>query len=102
MGWAAAHIEALRRGETVRFRPTGNSMTPRIRSGQLCTVEPVTLDDVRGGDVVLCRVGRAEYLHVVLAVVRRQDAASAQIGNAHGRVNGWTSEVFGRLVRVED
>jgi len=38
MGWATGHIEKLRAGETVSFRPRGNSMTGKIESGQLCTV----------------------------------------------------------------
>ena len=41
MGWASAHIARLQGGETVQFRPRGNSMKGRIASGQLCTVEPV-------------------------------------------------------------
>jgi hypothetical protein len=38
MGWAAHYIQALERGEIVSFRPRGQSMNPRIRSGQLVTV----------------------------------------------------------------
>jgi hypothetical protein len=40
MGWAAAYIEKLNRGESVSFRPRGNSMTGKIESGQVCN--PVT------------------------------------------------------------
>jgi hypothetical protein len=43
MGWASHYIEKLRNGETVKFRPRGNSMQPKIESGQLCTVEPLPL-----------------------------------------------------------
>ena len=56
MGWASSYIEGLQRGETVSFRPRGNSMTPRIESGQLCTVEPVDITDLKKGDIVLCRI----------------------------------------------
>ena len=41
MGWASDHIARLQDGETVQFRPKGNSMQGKIESGQLCTVEPV-------------------------------------------------------------
>ena len=41
MAWASSYIAALKRGETVIFRPHGNSMTGKIESGQLVTVEPV-------------------------------------------------------------
>lgn len=99
MGWATGHIERLLRGETVSFRPRGSSMTSRIRSGQLCTVAPVAFDEVRQGDVVLCKVRGAQYLHLVSAVRGGQ----VQISNAHGHVNGWVGPgaVFGRLVSVE-
>lgn len=100
MGWATVYIEGLLRGETVSFRPRGNSMSPRIKSGQLCTVEPVSLDEVRKGDVVLCRVRGAQYLHVVSAVRPGQ----VQISNMHGHVNGWAGRdsVYGRLTAVSE
>jgi phage repressor protein C with HTH and peptisase S24 domain len=65
MGWATSYIAKLRAGETVSFRPRGDSMSPRIESGDLCTVEPVDPATLRAGDVVLCKVRGAEYLHLV-------------------------------------
>lgn len=99
MGWATHYIERLRGGEAVSFRPRGNSMTPKIRSGQLCTVSPVDPAALAVGDVVLCRVGRAEYLHLVKAI---RDGRFL-IGNNRGGINGWIGAqgIFGRLVRVE-
>jgi phage repressor protein C with HTH and peptisase S24 domain len=98
MGWAAYHIEALQRGETVSFRPRGNSMTGKIEPGQLVTVEPLTAAP-RVGDVVLCRVKGNDYLHLVKAI----DGERYQIGNNHGRINGWVgrSAIFGKCVKVE-
>jgi hypothetical protein len=100
MGWASGHIERLRAGETVSFRPRGHSMSGKIESGQLCTVEPVAPAAVRVGDVVLCKVNGREYLHLVKAV----QGPRFQIGNNRGRINGWVtaSAIFGRCVRVED
>lgn len=97
MGWATGHIAKLQTGETVSFRPRGNSMVPRIKSGELCTVEPVTIEELAVGDVVLCKVQGAEYLHLVKAL---QDGR-VLIGNNKGHINGWTRVVYGRLVRVE-
>ena len=68
MGWASGHIVKLRVGETVSFRPRGNSMSGKIESGQLCTVEPVDASLIRVGDVVLCKVNGREYLHLVKAI----------------------------------
>lgn len=99
MGWAAQHMIRLRAGETVQFRPKGNSMTPRIESGQLCTVAPVSFADISVGDVLLCKVRGYDYLHLVKA----KDGDRVQIGNNHGHVNGWIGPggVFGRLTKVE-
>ena len=100
MGWASHHIEKLRRGETVSFRPRGHSMTGRIESGQRCTVEPVDPASLAVGDIVLCKVNGREYLHLVKAT----SGSRFQIGNNRGRVNGWVgpNANFGRCVLIED
>ena len=77
MGWASRHVEKLRAGETVSFRPHGHSMTGRIESGQLCTVVPINPAMLEVGDIVLCKVAGNEYLHIVKAI---QDGRY-QIGN---------------------
>ena len=41
MGWAAGHIEKLRNGETVEFRPRGNSMTGKIESTERIAVRVI-------------------------------------------------------------
>lgn len=99
MGWATHYMQRLRDGETVSFRPRGNSMVPKIKSGQLCTVEPVDTETLEVGDIVLCKVGRAEYLHLILGI----HDGRFQIGNNRGGINGWVGAeaIFGRLVRVE-
>jgi hypothetical protein len=43
-------------GETIEFRPTGNSMVPLIQSRQNVKVEPVDATKVEVGDIVLVRV----------------------------------------------
>lgn len=100
MGWATPHIARLRTGETVRFRPRGHSMSPKIESGQLCTVEPVDVATLAVGDIVLCKVNGNEYLHLVKAV----QAGRFQIGNNRGYINGWVgpNAIYGKLIRVED
>lgn len=100
MGWAAQYIEQLRSGKTVSFRPRGQSMSPKIRSGQLCTVEPVDVAALQVGDIVLCKVRGNEYLHLIKAV----QGGRFQIGNNRGFINGWigANGIFGRLVRVEN
>lgn len=100
MGWATNHILKLLDGETVRFRPRGHSMKGKISSGQLCTVAPIEPDDLKVGDIVLCKVRGSQYLHLIKA----KQANRFQIGNNRGRINGWIgqSSIFGKLINVED
>jgi hypothetical protein len=94
MGWASHYIAKLQQGETVSFRPRGNSMSGQIESGQLCTVEPVGPESIKAGDIVLCKVRGREYLHMVKAI----QGARFQIGNNRGHINGWITagSIFGR------
>lgn len=99
MAWADTYVTALAAGKTVSFRPSGNSMTGKISSGQLCTVEPVTPETVLAvGDAVLCRVHGSVYLHLIKAI----QGDRYLIGNNHGHINGWTArtKIFGRLASV--
>lgn len=99
MGWATGDIERLRKGETVSFRPRGNSMTGKIESGQLCTVTPIDVMELAVGDIVLCKVNGQEYLHLIKAI----QGERFQIGNNRGRINGWVSAnaIFGKCIGVE-
>ena len=55
MGWATEHIKNLNEGKTIKFRPKGNSMSGKIESGELVTVQPINWaqDGVDVGDIVL-------------------------------------------------
>ena len=99
MGWATEYIARLGEGETVSFRPRGGSMTGRIESGQLCTVEPVDASTLQVGDIVLCRVRGTEYIHLIRAI----EGSRFQIGNNRGGINGWIGAgfIFGKCVAVE-
>lgn len=100
MGWAAHYIARLQNGDTVSFRPRGNSMSGKIESGQLCTVEPVDPATIKVGDIVLCKVRGRDYLHLVKAI----QGPRFQIGNNRGHINGWITagSVFGRCTRIEE
>jgi len=90
--------QQLTDGETVTTRLPGNSMTPRIKSRQLVTIEPCKLEDLKKGDVTFCKVRNNYYLHLVKQV---GDDGRVLIGNNHGHNNGWTRQVFGKLTEVE-
>ena len=99
MGWATPYIDKLRKGETVQFRPRGNSMSGKIESGQLCTVVPVNPDDLEAGDIVICKVNGYQYIHLIKA----RQGNRFQIGNNRGHINGWIGAncIYGKCVRVE-
>ena len=93
-------IIGLRAGEIVQFRPRGQSMRGKVPSGALCTVAPIG-DPARleVGEIVLCTVRGAQYLHLNKAIRDGQYL----IGNNRGGVNGWITvdSIHGRLIAVE-
>ena len=106
MGWADNYIAKLQKGETVKFRPRGNSMRGRIESGQLVTVvpfEPKNLLNLNVRDIVLCKVNGKQFLHLVFGIRGDRDGLFAQIANAKGHVNGWTpfKNIYGKVVKIE-
>lgn len=94
MGWADHVIKALSEGREVSIRPRGNSMNGRVNDGQLVVVKPVALDTLSVNDVVLCKVGGRQYLHLVTAI----DGDRFQISNNKGHVNGWVGRgcIYGK------
>lgn len=91
--------DKLTNGETVQCRPRGNSMTPKLKSGQLITISP-DINDLHKGDVVFCKVLGKYFVHLLSAI----QGERFQISNNHGHVNGWVgkSGVFGKVIKVED
>ena len=75
-------------------------MTGKIDSGQLVTVEPIENQTIKVGDIVLCKVNGAQYLHLVKSI----QGDRFQIGNNRGRINGWTNRknLFGIVTSVSD
>lgn len=94
------HVDALSKGETVKFRPHGNSMVPIVYSGQLVTVAPAKDTPFGIGSVVLCKVNGRMMLHKVTAI---GSDGRYQISNNHGHINGWCKPdaVFGVMIAVE-
>lgn len=85
-------VGPLTEGKSTLVKGVGNSMTPRLISGQIVRVDPITKDMVLSkGDVVLAKVNGNLYLHKITAVKGGQ----YQISNNHGHVNGWTTKIYG-------
>ena len=90
--------EILSRGERLRFRATGTSMTPFIRSGDVLVASPA--NGVRTGDVVLYRSAEGPRAH---RVTGREEGGFRVQGDAPGclpeEVAG--ADVLGRVEAVE-
>lgn len=101
MGWADNYIKDLQAGNIIQFRPRGHSMYPKIKDGSLVTVEPIKDNYATVGEVVLCKVHGAQYLHYVSAIQQNTSTRKYQISNAKGKINGWASAVYGVVIKIE-
>lgn len=71
-------------------------MVPLIKSGQSHRLAPITWEQCEKGDIVYCRVGGNFYTHLVKA----KSDSGLLIGNNKGRINGWTKNVYGKVIEV--
>ncbi|MGL4374413.1 MAG: hypothetical protein ACRCS6_11540 [Turicibacter sp.] len=89
-------IEKLLKGESFVTSERGNSMVPLIKSGQKHKLIPITIEECKVGDIVYCKVKGNLYTHLVKAVGDR----GLLIGNNHGKINGWTKIVYGKVTEI--
>lgn len=90
--------ERLSEGESFVTSEKGNSMTPLIMSGQKHVLDPIKdINDLSVGDIVYCKVHGRYYTHLVKAIDKMKGVL---IGNNHGRLNGWTKNVYGKVVKI--
>lgn len=94
MNWK---VDKLKAGETIISKEPGNSMTPILKSRQPVRIAPCQLKELRIGDVVYCKVRGNYYTHKVYAL---NDKRGVQIGNNHGHINGWTKNVYGKVIEI--
>lgn len=72
----------------------GHSMRPILESGSFLTFEKRARYEV--GDIVFCKVkGRYVDAHKITKVDRE---GRHLISNNHGHDNGWTRQIFGKVV----
>lgn len=90
-------IEKLALGETIISKEPGNSMLPLIKSKQPVKIIPATWEEVDVGDVVYCKVKGNYYTHLVSAIDPKK---GCQISNNSGHINGWTKNVFGKVIEI--
>ena len=75
----------------------GNSMLPRIKSGQKHRLVSCNWMECQIDDVVYCRVRGRLITHKVWAI---NETRGLLIGNAKGFKNGWTKSVYGKVVEI--
>lgn len=90
-------VERLLKGESFITSEKGNSMTPIIKSGQNHKLSPAQWETVVPGDIVYCRVHGRYYTHLVKA---KDPIRGCLIGNNHGRINGWTKQIYGKVTEI--
>ena len=87
MNWK---LDKLQKGETFITSEKG-------KSGQDHKLAPATWENVAVGDIVYCKVKGRYYTHLVKA--KNQDKG-CQIGNNKGGINGWTKQVYGKVIEI--
>ena len=90
-------LRRLLSGETFITSEKGNSMVPLIKSGQDHRLSPITWEEASIGDIVYCKVKGRFYTHLVKA---KNEVKGCQIGNNKGGINGWTKQVYGKVIEV--
>lgn len=90
-------IDKLLAGETIISKEPGNSMLPIIKSRQPVKLAPCTWEQIIVGDIVYCKVSGNLYTHKVYAIDPKK---GCQIGNNKGFVNGWTKQIFGKVIEI--
>lgn len=90
-------LEKLQNGETFITSEKGNSMMPLIKSGQEHKLAPATWEDVEVNDIAYCKVNGRFYTHLVKA---KDLNKGCLIGNNKGGINGWTKQIYGKVIAV--
>lgn len=73
----------------------GSSMTPILKSGSTLLFKK--FDKYKVGDIVFCKVrGRWIDSHKITKISHR----GYMISNNHGWDNGWTKQVYGKMIKI--
>jgi SOS-response transcriptional repressor LexA len=85
---------------TGKMKVFGKSMIPIIKSGSTLTFKKQ--DEYEIGDIVYCKVhGRIIDAHKIIKKSKNKQGFRYLIANNHGWENGWTTQIFGKVVAIE-
>lgn len=90
-------VEKLLAGETIISKEAGNSMLPILKSKQPVRLAPATWNECEVGDIVFCKCRGNLYTHFVKA---KDNQRGVLIGNNKGHINGWTKQVYGKVIEI--
>ena len=90
-------VEKLQNCETFITKEKGNSMVPLIYSNQEHKLAPAKWEDLEIGDITYCKVKGRFFTHLVKA---KDPNKGVLIGNNKGGINGWTKQVFGKVIEI--
>ena len=99
MNWASNAIEKLANGDDVTIKPRGNSMKGKVNDKDLVYLTPPP-DALSVGDIVLVKVNKKVYLHLIKSV----DNNRYLIGNNKGRINGLVGRncIYGIATKINE
>ena len=88
-------IDMLNNGiELARFE-FGNSMSPKLLSGEYCILKPLKNgEEANVGDAVFCKVNGIVMTHMVLSKKNKDSKVEYLISDTYGNIYGWTSEIY--------
>jgi hypothetical protein len=89
--------QELAEGKKSKMKAHGPSMKPLIESGSTLTFEAT--NDYQINDVVLTKVSGNWMVHKITKI---GSDGRYMISNNRGRENGWTRQVYGRVIAVND
>ena len=104
--------DMLQSGESVQFRSSGNSLRPKVQSGDVTMWEPVTEEgcaDLKVGDIVFCRPQPKNYFygHAIHEINQWSDGRTYWVisnlkKGSEFKINGWclAEHIYGKLMEV--
>jgi signal peptidase I len=96
--------ELLTAGHAARFRASGDSMYPSIRSGDYLHIVPCAMSELRRGDIVLASTERGLTAHRVVRI-RERDGAAQIIMRGDNSLRSdrpvGAADILGRVARID-
>lgn len=80
-----------------KMKSFGNSMLPKLDNPSLNTF--IKQDDYEIDDIVFCKVKGYIDCHLI---TQKNKSKGYMISNNHNHQNGWTHQIFGRVVKSEN